>query len=239
MSLPANIAADRNEAAHGLIRVAVVEDNATLRRNLDRWLARTPGFECVAACESGETALETIPREVPDVVLMDIHMPGMSGVECTARLKPVLPAVQILMLTVYEDTETIFKALRAGASGYLLKRATPQEVLSAIRDVRQGGAPMTSAIARKIVSAFQEPMPQADPSIALSEREREVLDGLARGHSNKEIGALLQLSPLTVKNHLANIYQKLHVRCRTEAVMAYLHHKREAGAAPGPPGLQP
>jgi DNA-binding NarL/FixJ family response regulator len=155
------------------------------------------------------------------VVLMDIQMPGMSGVDCTAQLKQLLPAVQIIVLTVYEDTDTIFEALRAGACGYLLKRSSPQQILSAIHDILQGGAPMTSAIARKVVSVFQAPVPPAGTGTALSPREREVLDLLAQGLSNKEIGAQLNLSPFTVKNYLARVFEKLHVRCRTEAVMAY------------------
>ena len=133
------------------------------------------------------------------------------------------------MLTVYEDTETIFKALRAGACGYLLKRSSHQEILNAIRDILQGGAPMTSAIARKLVTAFQEPVHPADPGTALSAREREILDLLAQGLSNKEIGAKLNLSPFTVKNHLARVFEKLHVRCRTEAVMAYLRPAQRPG----------
>jgi DNA-binding NarL/FixJ family response regulator len=149
-------------------------------------------------------------------------------VECTAQLKQLLPAAQIIVLTVYEDTETIFNALRAGACGYLLKRSSHQEILNAIREILQGGAPMTSAIARKLVSAFQEPAPPADPGTALSTREREILDLLAQGLANKEIGAKLNLSPFTVKNHLARVFEKLHVRCRTEAVMAYLYAGQRA-----------
>jgi DNA-binding NarL/FixJ family response regulator len=211
------------DSAEGPVSVAVVEDSPTVRRNLNRWLDRTPGFKCLCTCASGEEALRVIPDCRPQVVLMDIQMPGMSGVECTARLKQVLPAAQIIVLTVYEDTETIFKALRAGACGYLLKRSSHEEILNAIRDILQGGAPMTSAIARKLVTAFQEPPPSADYGTALSAREREILDLLAHGLSNKEIGAKLDLSQFTVKNHLARVFEKLHVRCRTEAVMAYLH----------------
>ncbi len=206
------------------ITVAVVEDGATVRRNLTRWLDRTPGFKCLCACTNGAEALQAIPKCRPQVVLMDIQMPGMSGVDCTAQLKRLLPSVQIIVLTVYEDTETIFSALRAGACGYLLKRCPPQEILDAIRAILHGGAPMTNAIARKLVAAFQEPVRQTDPAAtALSAREREILDLLAEGLSNKEIGTRLSLSPFTVKNHLAHVFEKLHVRCRTEAVMAYLH----------------
>lgn len=212
------------------IAVAVVEDSPTVRRNLNRWLDRTPGFKCVATCSNGAEALRVIPQCKPQVVLMDIEMPRMSGVECTAQLKRLLPSAQIVILTVYEDTDTIFKALRAGACGYLLKRCSPQEILNAIRDILTGGAPMTSAIARKLVAAFQEPVPQettAPPP--LSAREREILNLLAAGLSNKEIGAKLDLSPFTVKNHLARVFEKLHVRCRTEAVMAYLHPAPKPG----------
>ena len=210
-------------AAEGPVTVALVEDSSTVRRNLNRWLDRTPGFKCVCACADGLEALRAVPACRPQVVLMDIQMPQMSGVECTARLKELLPATQIIVLTVYEDTDTIFRALRAGACGYLLKRSSPQEILNAIRDILQGGAPMTSAIARKLVTAFQEPVHPADPGTALSARERTILDLLAQGLSNKEIAAKLSLSPFTVKNHLARVFEKLHVRCRTEAVMAYVH----------------
>jgi DNA-binding NarL/FixJ family response regulator len=212
----------------GPITVAVVEDSPTVRRNLSRWLERSTEFKCVGTCANGTEAVRLIPEWGPQVVLMDIQMPRMSGVECTAQLKRLLPELQIIILTVYEDTDTIFKALRAGACGYLLKRCAPEEILSAIRDILQGGAPMTSAIARKLVAAFQEPA--ETPATPLSAREREILDLLAKGLSNKEIGARLNLSPFTVKNHLARVFEKLHVRCRTEAVMAFLHPGSKAGS---------
>ncbi len=205
------------------IQVAVVEDSPAVRQNLQRWLNRAPGFHCVCACASGAEALRLIPSHHPQVVLMDIQMPEMSGVDCVARLKAVLPAVPIIMLTVYEDTETIFKALRAGASGYLLKRCTHEEILQAIRDLLQGGAPMSNAIARKVVAAFHEPVKQESAHVVLSAREREILDLLSQGLSNKEISARLDVSQFTVKNHLAKVFEKLHVRCRTEAVVTYLH----------------
>ena len=216
------------ERAQNPVTVAVVEDSPTVRRNLKRWLDRTPGFKCVCTCANGVEALRMIPDCRPQVVLMDIQMPEMAGVECTSRLKQLLPEAQIIVLTVYEDTETIFKALRAGACGYLLKRSSHQEILNAIREILQGGAPMTSAIARKLVTAFQEPVHPADAGTALSAREREILDLLAQGLSNKEIGAKLNLSPFTVKNHLARVFEKLHVRCRTEAVIAYVHPGQRA-----------
>lgn len=225
------------EPSNPTIRVAVVEDSATLRRNLERWLGRTPGFKCAGSCGSGEEALQCLPQWKPDVILMDIQMPGISGVECTAQIKRLMPAVHIMMLTVYEDTETIFRALRAGASGYLLKRSSQQEIQNAVREIRQGGAPMTSAIARKIVAAFQEPVQKPDDSNTLTQRETEILDWLTKGFSNKEIAARLDISPFTVKVHLAHIFEKLHVRSRTEAVMAYLQQKGENPSRPSLPDL--
>jgi DNA-binding NarL/FixJ family response regulator len=204
------------------IPVAIVEDNATVRRNLERWLNLSAGFRCVCSCCDGVEALRMIPLHQPKIVLMDIQMPKMSGVDCVTRLKALLPSVQIVMLTVYEDTDTIFKALRAGASGYLLKRCPHEEILLAVREILQGGAPMSSAIARKVVATFHEPTKPENVHVVLSAREREILDLLSQGLSNKEIGAKLNVSPFTVKNHLAKVFEKLHVRSRTEAVMAYL-----------------
>jgi len=207
----------------GVVSVAVVEDSPTVRRNLERWLNRTAGCRCVCSCANGAEALRVIPGHAPRIVLMDIQMPEMSGVECAVRLKTILPSLQIIMLTVYEDTDTIFKALRAGASGYLLKRSSHQEILGAIRDLLHGGAPMTAAIARKVVAAFHEPVKPEDPQTLLSGREQEILELLSAGLSNKEIGARLNVSQFTVKNHLAKVFEKLHVRSRTQAVIAYLH----------------
>jgi DNA-binding NarL/FixJ family response regulator len=206
------------------IAVAVVESNAVMRRDLRSRLNRAPGFKCVCACSNGAEALRLIPFHQPQVVLMDIQMPEMSGVDCAARLKSLMPAMHLIIFTVNEDSETVFKALRAGACGYLLKKCSQREILEAIRDALQGGAPMTREIARKVVAAFQSPLPPATVTEknVLSEREREILDLLARGLSNKEIGAKLDVSQFTVKNHLANIFEKLQVRCRTEAVIAYL-----------------
>jgi DNA-binding NarL/FixJ family response regulator len=235
---PGGNAADSRAATAPMdsaIAVAVVEDSPTVRRNLSRWLDRTPGFKCVATCGNGAEALRVLPGCRPAVVLMDIQMPRMSGVECTAQLKRLLPSAQIIVLTIYEDTDTIFKALRAGACGYLLKRSPPREILNAIGDILQGGAPMTSAIAHKLVAAFQEPVSQESTAGPLSAREREILDLLAQGLANKEIGAKLNLSPFTVKNHLARVFEKLHVRCRTEAVMAYLHQGARADDPTRPP----
>jgi DNA-binding NarL/FixJ family response regulator len=224
------LTADSAPAAHPPITVGVVEDSPILRRNLKRWLDHAPGYKCLCACANGTEALELIPERRPQVVLMDIQMPGMSGIECTARLKRLLPSVQIIMLTVYEDIDLIFKALRAGACGYLLKRSPHPEILEAIREILHGGAPMTSAIARKLVAVFQEPVPAANAASALTAREREILDLLSQGLSNKEIGARLDLSQFTVRNHLAHVFEKLHVRCRTEAVMAYQYPEQKLSA---------
>lgn len=216
-----------SKPASPLIKVLIVDDSATLGRNIERWLNRTPGFKCLGVCMSGEEALRIVPEKTPDVVLMDIQMPGMGGVECTAQLKKKLPALQIIVLTVYEDTDTIFKALRAGASGYLLKRSSPTEIMNAVRDIRQGGSPMTSAIARKIVQAFHEPEKSSETNTELTGREEEILKFLAKGFSNKEIGSKLEISHFTVKIHLAHIFEKLHVRSRTQAVMAYMQKQND------------
>jgi DNA-binding NarL/FixJ family response regulator len=204
------------------IRVAVVEDSAGVRRSLELLLNESPGFTCVCACASAEEALRQLPAHTPDVVLMDIHLPGLSGIECTARLKQLLPKTQVVMITVYTNTENVFKALRAGASGYLLKRSPPELILQAIVEVRQGGAPMTREIARMVVEAFKQPVATPQPEAELTPREREVLEQLAHGSANKEIAAVLQVSPETVRYHLKQIYEKLHVRSRTEAVAKYI-----------------
>jgi DNA-binding NarL/FixJ family response regulator len=210
-------------AAELMTKIAIVEDNATLRRYLAALIGSTPGHACVCACASAEEALTEIPRNVPDVVLMDIHLPGESGIACTARLRERMPNLQVIMLTVYKDIKTIFQALKVGACGYVLKRADEEEILAAIAEVRAGGAPMTSEIARMVVRSFMEPL-AASPSDTeqLSGREMEILALLAEGLSNKEIGARLHISFATVRTHLMHIYDKLHVRCRTEAAAKYL-----------------
>ena len=206
-----------------MTRIAIVEDNATLRQYLAALIGATPGHTCVCACASTEQALTEIPASRPDVVLMDIHLPGESGIACTARLREKMPNLQVIMLTVYKDIKTIFQALKAGACGYVLKRADEKEILAAIAEVRAGGAPMTSEIARMVVRSFLEP-PAASPSGTeqLSAREMEILALLSEGLSNKEIGARLHISFSTVRTHLMHIYDKLHVRCRAEAAAKYL-----------------
>ena len=208
-----------------MIKVALVEDQAAMRRNLELMLRRATGVKCVCACSSAEEALAEIPRHRPDVILMDINLPGASGIECTARLKQLLPNVQVIMLTVYRDTASIFNALKAGACGYLLKRAAPAEVLEAITSIRTGGAPMTSEIARKIVTAFQSPAPNPTDAVALTEREIEILELLSQGRVSKEIADQLAISYNTVRVHTTHIYEKLHVRSRSEALLKFMADK--------------
>jgi DNA-binding NarL/FixJ family response regulator len=205
------------------IKVAVVEDDAVVRSTLIQLLNETEGFCCVAACATGEEAVAQLPGLRPQVVLMDINLPHMSGIECTRRLKEKCPRAQVLMLTVYEDSDYIFRALRAGATGYMLKRSEPDEVLTAVRDILQGGAPMTSQIARKVVQTFKESSPTLDPQVRLTRREEEILSCLCEGYSDKEIADKLGITVPTVRTHLTHIYEKLHVQSRTEAVIKFLH----------------
>jgi DNA-binding NarL/FixJ family response regulator len=206
-----------------LTSIAIVEDNNDFRVSLERYLNEAPGYRCVCVCGTAEEALQKIPRLLPDVALMDIHLPNLSGVECTRRLKESCPSVQILILTVYEDNERIFGALKAGASGYLLKRADPADILRAIQEVKQGGAPMSSQIARRVVHSFRSE-PANTPKVEdLSQREEEILRHLSKGYSTKEIADRLSVSVNTVRTHLQHIYNKLHVRSRTEAVVKFLH----------------
>jgi DNA-binding NarL/FixJ family response regulator len=207
-----------------MTKVAIVEDNATLRKYLVGLVGGTPGHKCVCACESAEEAILEIPKHRPNVVLMDIHLPGESGIACTARLRDKMPDLQVIMLTVYKDIKMIFQALKAGACGYVLKRADKSEILEAIAEVRAGGAPMTSEIARMVVRAFTSSPPIADPegTDELSNREMEILALIAEGCPNKEIAFRLCISGGTVRTHLMHIYEKLHVHCRTEAAAKYL-----------------
>ena len=202
--------------------VAIVEDNPTIRSTFRNWIDAAPEFRCVCACASAEEALVEIPRLKPDVVLMDIHLPGETGIACTAQLKEKLPGVQVIIVTVYRNHELIFQALEAGACGYLLKRSSPEELLKAINEVRTGGAPMTGEIARMLVEAFQKKPGSSATGDGLTEREEEVLRFLAEGLSNKEIADRIKISYDTVRAHLRHIYEKLHVRGRTEAVKKYL-----------------
>jgi len=203
-------------------RIAIVEDNAMLRQCLADYINGTADYRCVCTCRSAEEALVAIPPLKPDVVLMDIHLPGESGIVCTARLREKLPQAQVIMLTVYKDTKVIFQALKAGACGYVLKREDETEILKAIAEVRAGGAPMTAEIARMVVRSFMEKPMGEDETAELSPRESEILALITEGLTNKEIGARLNISFSTVRTHLMHIFEKLHVRCRTEAAAKYM-----------------
>jgi len=204
------------------ITISIVEDNDQLRGTLARMLDRTEGFKCISQFPTAEAALESLPKECPEVVLMDINLPGMNGVECVRKLKQVAPKIQSVMLTAYEDTDNIFAALAAGATGYLLKRAPRAELLDAIRDVHNGGSPMTAHIARKVVLSFQKTGVSPQPTENLSAREQEVLDCLSKGFLYKEIAEKIGVSYETVHTYIRRIYEKLQVRTRTEAVAKFL-----------------
>ncbi|HEY2082448.1 MAG TPA: response regulator transcription factor [Verrucomicrobiae bacterium] len=204
------------------VTVGIVEDDAVLRKSLTKLVADAKGMQCLAACATGEEALQKLPQLKPQVVLMDLNLPQMPGTECIRRLKEFLPETQVIVLTVYEDSEHIFHALKAGASGYLLKRAEPDEVLEAIRNAREGGAPMSSQIAYRVVRSFHEPAQKGLDTTTLTEREKELLTLLSQGFANKELADKLQISVPTVRTHLRHIYEKLHVRSRSEAIVKYL-----------------
>ena len=198
--------------------VVVVEDDRGLREQITKILEMAPDIACGGVCASAEEALPVIADKQPDVVLMDIKLPGMSGIQCVAELKKSFPAMQVIMVTVYEDSERIFRALKSGANGYLVKSCPPEQLLAAIRDVSTGGAPMSSHIARKVVQHFHLIGPSVQESENLSPREREVLDLLAMGFIYKEIGVKLNIGAETVRTYVKNICQKMHVRSRLEAV---------------------
>jgi DNA-binding NarL/FixJ family response regulator len=212
------------------IRVSIVEDNGRVRGSLARLIALTDGFECVSEHGSGEEAMAALPKTKPEVVLMDINLPGINGVECVRQLKPLLPNTQVMMLTVYENTDLIFQALTAGATGYLLKQTPPNELLAAVREVHNGGSPMTGHIARKVVASFQQAGKSAKEFENLTPREKEVLDFLAKGFLYKEIAEAMTISYDTVHTHIRKIYEKLHVRSRTEAVAKHLGRAVAPGA---------
>ena len=209
------------------ISVSIVEDNDKLRGTLAKVIGRAEGFRFVSDYGSAEDALAGLLKAKPDVVLMDINLPGINGVECVRKLKPLLPQTQVIMLTVYEDTENIFNALAAGANGYLLKRTPTKELIEAIREVHRGGSPMTTHIARLVVQSLQKPVAAPAPSSGgelseLSEREQQVLDLLAQGLIYKEIAEKLNIGYETVHTYIRRIYEKLQVRTRTEAVAKFL-----------------
>ena len=214
---------------HTMTKVAIVEDNSTLRQYLAK-LVSNAGYDCVCTCGSAEEAMVMIPECDPDVVLMDIHLPGESGVACTTFLREEMPKVQVIMLTVYKDIEMIFQALKAGACGYVLKRADEKEILEAIAEVRAGGAPMTSQVARMVVRSFQQDSNEKSQVDRLSPREMEVLALVAKGYANKEVADQLKISNGTVRIHLAHAFDKLHVHCRVEAVAKLLRSVPNSGS---------
>ncbi len=206
------------------IAVAIVEDDVPAREILAGWIRNTEGFRCVGEFDDAETALNKLPHEKPSVVLFDINLPGMNGIECVRKLKPKLPDTQFVMITVYEDANHVFNALSAGASGYLLKQTRRNELIDALKDVHAGGSPMSSQIARKVVQNFYRNETQLDgETVELSGREREVLELLARGYLYKEIAEQLKISVQTVNTYIRRIYEKLHVRSRAQAVAKYAH----------------
>jgi DNA-binding NarL/FixJ family response regulator len=207
-----------------MISVSIVDDEKKLCQSISTFLNGSPGFRCVSIYGNAEAALKHLPADQPDVVLMDINMAGMNGIECVRQLKTLAPQIQILMFTIYEDTEQIFKALAAGATGYLLKRLEPGELLQSIRDVHTGGSPMSNSIARKVVASFQQANQAGEKQNLLTPREQAVLDCLAQGLAYKQIGDKLGISINTIRAHLRHIYEKLHVQSRTEAVAKYLRH---------------
>jgi DNA-binding NarL/FixJ family response regulator len=211
------------------ITVGIVEDDREVRENLVKVLNAHPKIRCVADCESGEAALKQFAACQPDVVLMDINLPGMSGLESTALLKQRLPKTQVLMLTIYSNNNSIFEALKAGASGYLLKNNSSAEVIRSIIEVVEGGVPMTGQIARRVIEAFRKPAPAELAEAQLTTREKDILHLIAKGYANKEIASQLEVGVSTVRTHIEHIYEKLHVHCRTEAAARYL-----AGRERGP-----
>lgn len=208
-----------------MIKVGIVEDNRTLREGFETLLNRTPGFQCVCTCGTVAEALKNIPPAQPDVILMDIQLPDSTGVECTAKIRELMPKVHIVIVTVYEDSERIFQALRAGACGYLLKRAEPEKIISAIKEAHEGGVPMTPEIARKVIGQFRQQVTAQSEVEHLTDREREVLELVMHGHANKAIADRLGVSTAAVKFHLQHIYEKLHVHSRTEAALKFKQGK--------------
>ena len=204
-----------------MTKVAIVEDNRTTREGLETITNLSTDFRCVCTCSTAEEALKILPKHEPELVLMDIQLPNMSGVECVARLKEIMPAAKAIMVTVYEDPDRIFSALRAGASGYLLKRSTPEEVLNAMREVQSGGGAMSGEIARKVIGYFRDQTVTTAEVDQLTGREREVLELVVHGLSNKEIADRLNVTVDAVRWHLKHIYNKLHVHSRTEAALKY------------------
>ncbi len=234
LPVPSHTIGSLNPEVAGILskmnRIAIVEDKTVIRAGFEKLIGELDGCICVGAFATGEDALRSLPALQPDIVIMDIHLPNLSGIECTAQLKALLPGVRILMVTVYEDEAKIFSALKAGASGYILKRSGPEEIVEAIEELRRGGAPMTSAIARRVVESFLVKPAGLPAEADLSRRELEILECLSRGDSNKKIAQQLSLSSDTVRWHLQRIYDKLHVQGRTEAAVKFLSIQRKPGS---------
>lgn len=206
------------------IKVMIVEDDEDVREALRMLISGSDGYDCIAACRTAEEALGIIPHNQPHVVLMDINLPGMNGIECVVYIKNAWPEIQVMMLTVFDNTDEIFKSLTAGATGYLLKKTQPAKLLEAISELAKGGSPMSGEIARKVVQTFARPIKQPFPDANLTAREEEILTYLSKGFLYKEIAAALFISIETVRTHIRNIYQKLQVRTRTEVVLKYFQH---------------
>jgi DNA-binding NarL/FixJ family response regulator len=225
---------DGGKATVMTITVSIVEDDVSLRPIYAKWVKQAEGFRLLSQFGDGLQALAALPQEKPDVVMMDINLPGLNGVECVWQLKAILPDTQFIMITVYEDPDRIFNALAAGATGYLLKETAREDLLAALRDVHCGGSPMSSGIARKVVQCFQKPVPPgAEAELQkLSQREQEVLDLLARGYLYKEISEALNLSDHTVDTYLRRIYEKLHVHSRAQATARYAQLKSQPAPSP-------
>jgi DNA-binding NarL/FixJ family response regulator len=204
-----------------MTKIAIVEDSKAAREGLGRIISLSSDCKCVCACATAEEALRLLPQHQPEIVLMDIQLPGMSGIECVVRLKELLPDMQVIMLTVYADPDRIFSAIRAGAGGYLLKRSAPEQLFQAIREVQAGGAAMSGAVARKVFGFFQDQQTSGADAKKLSTRERQILELIIGGLSNKEIAGRLSVSVLTLRWHLKQIYKKLHVHSRVEVILKF------------------
>ena len=225
MTKPAKTGHPARISAKSPLKIALVEDQPKMRENWSQLINSFPDLSCVCICKTGEEALRMIPEIQPDAVLMDIFLPRMSGIECTARLKELLPEVRIIILTAMNDEELVFMALEAGADGYLLKRTKPADLRAALLDVSNGGAPMTSEIARRVVESFRLKARTRDESLRLSTREEQILVLLSKGFSNKMIADQLAISIDTVCHHLKHVFEKMHVSSRTEAVVRYMASK--------------
>jgi DNA-binding NarL/FixJ family response regulator len=234
MTKPTKGSRSSEPASKRPIKVALVEDQPKVRESWTKLINSFPDFVCICACNTGEEALRIIPQEQPDVVLMDIFLPRMSGIECTVRLKELLPHSQIVILTAMDDQELVFLALEAGADGYLLKRTKPADLRTALLDVLGGGAPMTSQIARRVIESFRQKSKIRDESAQLSIREEQILMLLSQGYANKVIADKLELSIDTVCSHLKHVFTKLHVSSRTEAVVRYMASKTPQSKPGGP-----